>query len=137
MLDWPGVEARISAERAYWLATSNPNGSPHVTPMWAVWIEDALYFDGPPTARWARNLIADSRVSMNLQSGADAVIIEGLVDDLETDAALGEQIVAAWMAKYGSATLPEPVHQGLFRLRPRKVKAWSESLSDGAVWTFG
>jgi hypothetical protein len=136
MLGWSDVEVRIRGERAYWLATSNPNGSPHVTPMWAVWIDDALYFDGPPTARWARNIAADARVSVNLQSGADAVIIEGPVEDLETDVVLGERIVAAWTAKYGLPTVPEPVHQGLFRLRPRKVKAWSESLTDGSVWTF-
>jgi hypothetical protein len=136
LLDWTRIDARLRDERNYWLATSNPNGSPHVTPVWGVWVEQAIYFDGLPTARWARNIAADPRASINLQSGADAVIVEGVVVDLETDPALGERIVGAWRAKYGATAMPDPAGVGLFRLRPRKVKAWSESLDDGTAWTF-
>ncbi len=136
LFDWAQIETRLRASRIFWLATSNPNGSPHVTPVWGVWVERAVYFDGLPTARWARNIAADARASMNLESGTQAVIMEGPVDDLETDEDLGAAIVDAWIAKYGDKVVPDPVGNGLFRLCPRKVKAWSESLHDGTAWTF-
>jgi len=134
----PWIHARVRLERApnYWLATTRPDGRPHVTPLWGVWVDDLLYFDGIPTARWARNLAANPYASMHLESGDDVVIVEGVVEDLVTDAETGERVVRAWDEKYGRLH-PEPAAQGLFRLRPRNVRAWSAaSLVDGTRWRF-
>jgi hypothetical protein len=134
MRSWADVEHRLSRSRGYWLTTTNPDGSPHAVPLWAVWVRGALYFDGPPTSRWARNIARDPRVSVNLERADDAVIVEGRAEDLETDDELGREIVAVWVGKYGDATAPLPSEQGLFRLRPVKAKIWSESLADGTAF---
>jgi hypothetical protein len=135
-LPWSHAEERLIAARRYWLATTRPDGRPHVTPVWGVWVDGALYIDGPPITTWGRNLKANPALSVHLESGEDVVILEGEIEDLTTDPALGSRIVEAWDAKYGRLT-PDPAGQGIFRLRPRTARAWSsESLEDGTRWTL-
>jgi hypothetical protein len=135
-LPWSRVERRLEAARNYWLATASASGVPHATPVWGVWLDTTLYFDGPPTTRWARNLAQNPRLTMHLESGEDVVIVEGRVDDLVTDVDLAGRIVMAWNKKYGRLA-PQPSTTGLFRLRPRSARAWSRSsLVDGTRWAF-
>ena len=137
LLDWAHAERQLEQARNYWLATTCPDGRPHVTPLWGVWMDGAVYFDGHPRTRWARNVAASPNVSVHLESGDDVVILEGLAEDVTTDEALGQRIVAAWMAKYGRLA-PDPAGSGMCRLRPQVARGWStSSLKDGARWRFG
>ena len=137
LLDWAHAERRLEQAHSYWLATTSPNGRPHVTPLWGVWMDGALYFDGHPQTRWARNIAANPAVCVHLESGDDVVILDGLAEDVTTDEALGRRIIAAWMAKYGRLA-PDPAGSGMCRMRPRVGRGWShESLKDGARWRFG
>jgi hypothetical protein len=103
LLPWSRVIERLDRAINYWLATMRPEGRPHVTPVWGVWVDGALYFDGIPTAHWARNIAANPTVSMHLESGDDVVVLEGVAEDVEQveDAHLANRIVGAWDAKYG------------------------------------
>lgn len=122
--------------RNYWLATARADGRPHVTPVWGAWVEGALYLDGHPATHWMRNLAANPALSVHLESGDDVVILEGVAEDVVTDAALGARIVAAWDAKYGRLH-PDPAERGIVRVRSRSVRAWSTaSLEDGTRWQF-
>jgi nitroimidazol reductase NimA-like FMN-containing flavoprotein (pyridoxamine 5'-phosphate oxidase superfamily) len=105
-----------------------------VTPLWGVWVGRALYFDGLPTTRWGRNLAANPRASVHLESADDVVIVDGEVEDVEgTSSKLGERIVRAWSAKYGRLE-PEPATRGIFRLAPATVRAFTGSLDRGCAW---
>ena len=135
-LPWSGAIERLERARNYWLATTRPDGRPHVTPLWGVWVNGALYLDGLPTTRWARNIAANPAAAVHLESGDDALILEGVVDDGVTDAETSERIVRAWDAKYGRLH-PRPADDGIFRFRPRAARAWSDpSLGDGTRWQF-
>ncbi len=137
MLPWSHAVDRLEAARYYWLATTRPDGRPHVTPLWGVWVDEALYMDGLPTTHWARNLAANPALSVHLDNGDNVVILEGEVEDLTTDPDLGSRIIDAWSSKYGRLQ-PDPAGSGIFRLRPRTARAWSnESLEDGTRWRFG
>ena len=137
LLPWSHVEERLERALNYWIATTRPDGRPHVTPVWGVWLDGALYMDGHPATRWARNLAANPALSVHLESGEDVVILEGSVEDVITEAETGTRIIAAWDAKYGRL-LPDPSGGGIFRLRPRAVRAWStSSLEDGTRWQLG
>jgi hypothetical protein len=137
MLPWSHAVERLERSRYYWLATVRPDRRPHVTPLWGVWVDDALYFDGAPTTRWGRNLASNPAVSVHLDDGDDVVILEGSVEDLTTNAGLGARIVEAWDGKYGRLH-PDPAGSGIVRLRPRTARAWSsETLEDGTRWVFG
>ncbi len=136
LLSWSHAVARLLQSRSYWLATTRPDGRPHVTPLWGVWVDGALYFDGLPTTQWARNLAKNPTAAVHLESGEDVVILEGVMDDPETSPELGKRIVEAWDVKYGRLH-PDPVGSGIFRFRPRTARGWStSSLADGTRWQF-
>lgn len=137
LLPWEQVETRLRASRNYWLATVRPNGRPHVTPLWGVWVDGALYLNGFPGARWARNLAANPAVTAHLESGDAVVIVEGTAEDVVTDAAVGARVVASWDAKYGRLH-PAPATDGIFRVRPQTVRAWTDAtnFSDATRWTW-
>ena len=130
---WSHVEERLTEAKNYWLATVRPDGRPHVTPVWGVWVDRGLYFDGLPTTRWGRNLAANPQATVHLESADDVVIFEGLVEDLDTTSAdLGDRVIQAWTTKYRLE--PKPVRGGIFRLRPHTVRAFTGSLDHGSAW---
>ncbi len=138
LLPWAHAATRLTAARNYWLATTRPNRHPHVTPLWGVWVANALYFDGAPQTRWARNLTANPQATIHLESGDDVVIIEGIVEDIMSveNEELAAAIIAAWDRKYGRLHL-DPRANGIWRLRPRTARAWSHAtLHDGTRWRF-
>lgn len=138
LLPWSYALTQLEAARNYWLATTRPNGRPHVTPLWGVWVANAWYGDGAPTTQWSRNLATNPQATLHLESGEEVVIVEGAVENIMsmTDADLAARIVAAWDAKYGRLQ-PDPVGNGIVCLRPRTVRAWSSSsLQDGTRWHF-
>src|SRR6185437_5009863 len=95
LLPWSHALERLERAHSYWLATTRPDGRPHVTPLWGAWVDNALYFDGLPTTQWARNLAKNPSAAVHLESGDDVVILEGTVDDLKTSAELGARIIQA------------------------------------------
>ena len=136
LLPWSHALERLERAQSYWLATTRPDGRPHVTPLWGAWVDNAFYFDGLLTTQWARNLAKNPAAAVHLESGDDVVILEGTVDDLETSAELGARIIQAWDAKYGRLH-PDPASNGIFRFRPRIARGWStSSLKDGTRWQF-
>jgi pyridoxine/pyridoxamine 5'-phosphate oxidase len=136
LLDWAEAEARLREARGYWVATTNASGDPHVRPVWGVWVDRSLFFDGHPATRWARNIARDPRVSVHLDDTTNVVIVDGRVADVQSaDAELSKQIVDAWRRKYGKLA-PDPAGRGIFRLHPVRVRAWSEHLRDATRWTF-
>jgi len=125
---WEEVEGKLAAASNYWVATNHPDGHPHVRPVDGVWIDGALVFGGSPETRWVRNLQSDPRMTVNLGSEEDAVILEGtaeLVDD--PDHPLATPSTEASMAKYpqyypgGKA----PPFHPFWMFRPTRAWAWT------------
>jgi general stress protein 26 len=102
----PWADARDQLERAdiFWLSTVRPDGRPHVTPLIAVWLREALYFCTGPDERKAKNL-AENRHCI-LTTGCNAItegldiVVEGDAVRVTDDAAL-QTIADAYVAKYG------------------------------------
>lgn len=75
-----------------WLATVRPDGSPHLMPINAFWIDDALHFVVGEGTRKARNLAADDRCVIatgNLTLPSLDVVAEGHAAPLTDEAAVG------------------------------------------------
>jgi hypothetical protein len=133
---WSYARALLADARYFWLATVDSRQRPYLTPLWGVWIDDALYLDGAPKTRWARNLNANPSVAVHVGDGNEVVIVDGLADDFQADADLGSRIIDAWSTKYGRS-MPDPIVDGVFRVRPRVARAWSrETLDDGSAFDF-
>jgi hypothetical protein len=64
-----------SAGGTYWLATTNPDGRPHVAAVGALWVDGKIYFTSGTRTRKSRNLAANPScvVSVSL-TGIDLVL---------------------------------------------------------------
>lgn len=78
---WSEIRSVIEQAEIFWLSTVRRDGRPHVTPLPAVWLEDALHFCTGPGEQKAVNLAADPRCALTtgtnaFRSGLD-VVVEG------------------------------------------------------------
>lgn len=143
LLGWSWAVARLESASNYWFATTRPDGRPHAMPAWGVWLDGALYFEGSPATRRARNLAANPAVSVHLESGDEVVVVEGRAHDAaDPDRALAERLSSAFGAKYGETTWeyrPTPdqwKRGGLWRLEPEVAFGWAEFPRDATRWLF-
>jgi hypothetical protein len=136
-LPWSHAEERLHSASVFWLATTRRDGSPHVTPIWGIWIDDSLYFSGIPTAGWAKNLVRNPRAAVHLESGEDVLILDGFVEDLETipEALVADEIITRWTSMYGRL-VPDPANDGMFCFRARTVRGWTQFPEDATKWMF-
>src|SRR5437868_14690196 len=77
LLPWSWARERLERSHDYWVATVGADGRPHVSPVWGVWIDDALWFSCSPGSRKARNLAADPRCTATTDNALEPVILEG------------------------------------------------------------
>jgi hypothetical protein len=134
LLPWSHAETRLAAARHYWLATTRPDGPPHVTPLLGAWLDGRLYLDGFPGTRWARNLDADPRAAIHLPDPSDVVVLEGAIAGTKPDDALRDLLNAAWEEKYDHPLLG-PDTDAVRCFTPDRGRGWSTtSLRDGTRW---
>ncbi len=128
-LSWAEVAARLAVARNYWLCTTTPSGAPHTAPVWGVVRGEVLYLYSERRTVKARNLAADPRAAVHLESGEDVVIVHGIAEDLGVPARAPE-VLAALSAKYTSPQdrqyLPDadPAIDVIYSFRPRSAMMW-------------
>lgn len=103
--EWSHARGRLETAEVYWLSTVRPDGRPHVTPVIAVWLGEALYFCTGPGERKAYNLAHTPHCVLTtgcnaLGEGLD-VVVEGDAVKMGDDKKLRD-VAAAYEAKYGS-----------------------------------
>jgi len=123
-LPWSWAEQRLKRARNYWIATTCPDGRPHLMPVWGVWVDGALYFGTDRRSRKARNAIASPAMVAHADIEDDAVIVEGEAREYKGS---GAPIDAAYKKKYKMKLTDAPGEMFLCELRPRVVFAWSEA----------
>jgi len=142
LLPWSYVEERMRTAKNYWVATASPTGKPAVTPVWGVWLDGRLYFDGAPSTRRGRNIRRNPRAAVHLESGDQVVILEGTAAVLSgaPERGLAERLAAAYTAKYGDMGYsPEPEQWdggGLFVFTPKTGMGWTKFPEDATRWEF-
>jgi general stress protein 26 len=99
MLPWKWAADRLTRSKQYWIATTRPDGAPHVMVIWGLWIDDEFWFSTGRKSRKARNLDGNPHCVICSENAAQAVIVEGTVDKVENTAAL-EKIFKAYQKKY-------------------------------------
>jgi PPOX class probable F420-dependent enzyme len=128
-MTWAEVSARLAPARTYWLGSTTPSGAPHAAPVWGVVADETLYLYSERTTVKARNLAADPRVVVHLESGDDVLIVRGVAEDLGPPAAV-PSVIAALAAKYtrpqDGQYLPDadPDFDVVYAIRPRSAMAW-------------
>jgi Pyridoxamine 5'-phosphate oxidase len=71
----PAPDARNA--RTTWLTTVNPDGSPHLTAVGAVWLDGTYWFQTGEGTRKARNVKRDPRCSVAVSIDGADVVLEG------------------------------------------------------------
>lgn len=141
VLPWSHVTKRLEKARNYWISTVSPDNRAHATPVWGVFVEGALYFDGSPRTRRGRNLAANPSVAIHLESGDDVVILEGEAHQIfGIERTLAEKLASAYTAKYAaSGYSPEPDtwdSGGIYRVQVQKAFAWTKFPDNTTRWIF-
>lgn len=103
-VDWAGVVEKLQAgappstdspnSRSTWLTTLNADGSPHVTPVGAIWVDGTYWFQTGDT-RKGRNVARDPRCSLAVSIRDADVVIEGEAVHV-TDARIVARLAKAW-----------------------------------------
>ena len=137
-LDWSEVEMKLKEALAYWIASTRPDGRPHVVPRDGMWLEGALYYGGSPQTVHYRNISKNPKVAVHIGDGQEAIIVEGSVatekPTEETAARLADEMFAKY-PQYGRID-PAMYMGGVSVLRPRRVLAWTSFTENATRFTF-
>ena len=110
LMEWPRIESRLErgvsqapgtggpGRHTCWLATVNPDGSPHVTGIGAVWLRGAFWFETGDVTRKARNLARDARCTLSVATDEFDLIVEGTAAKV-TDPPLVAELAGLWAAE--------------------------------------
>lgn len=103
LLDWTTVADRLAGgvtqapgtggpdRHTCWLATINPDGSPHITGVGAIWVDDAFWFETGQHTRKGGNIARDPRCSLSLATLEFDLVVTGTaarIEDTTTVAAM-------------------------------------------------
>ena len=138
--DWDETRCAIDDAELFWVTTVRADGRPHVTPLVAVWLDDAIHFATGADEQKAVNLRTNQNVILTTgcnqwERGLD-VVVEGEAVRV-TDASVLARLAEAWTAKWDGRWHYE-VHQGGFRhedgsspvlvfaVKPAKVLAFAK-----------
>lgn len=138
---WSWALERLEKSHNYWIATSRPDGRPHLMIVWGIWWQDAFWFSTGPRSRKAKNIAANRFCIIGTEKADEAVILEGTAQELD-DRVLWKQVAAIYDRKYGGELLPLLESSGgcVFRVQPDRVFGQDEHAENfvEAVtrWTF-
>lgn len=140
LLPWSWAVERLTASHEYWLSSVRPDGRPHLMPVWAVWLDDALWCSSSLGSRKARNLIADPRCVISTDDAHQPVVVEGIADVVRDLDAIG-RFVDATNVKYGTdytTDFFDPDTNATIRIAPAVVIGLDDADFTGSPtrWTF-
>jgi general stress protein 26 len=100
---WDETRRTLEAAELFWISTVRADGRPHVSPLVAVWLDDAIHFSTGPDEQKAVNLRANRNVIVTTgcaqwDRGLD-VVVEGPAARVTDDAAL-KRLADAWRMKW-------------------------------------
>jgi len=131
---WAEARRRLEEGQWFWLATEHPGGRPHVRPVLALWLDDAMFFVSGEASRKARNLVHNASCSMTLAVNDAHLVVEGNAAKVQDDATL-QRVADAYASKYewhvqvegsalnaeyGAPTAGPPPYE-VYELRPSRV----------------
>lgn len=144
VLEWEAVEDRLTSSLHFWMATTRPDGRPHVVPRWGVWMGGRFWYDGAVDTVHVKNLNENPECVLHLEDGRQAVIAEGRSEAAAPPGSeFGSRLAVEISAKYGKLGYsPEPDAWqgpnagGLRVFTPVKVLAWFEFPTDVTRFRF-
>ena len=136
--EWEETRRALEAAELFWVSTVRADGRPHVTPLVAVWVDDAIYFATGPDEQKAVNLRTNRNVILTTgcndwERGVD-IVVEGEANPV-TDETLLERLAEAWATKWDGRWEYE-VHDNGFRHEAGSGPVIVFSVTPTKVFTF-
>ena len=137
---WAEIRAVLENAQISWVTTVRADGRPHITPLVAVWLDDAVHFSTGAEEQKAVNLTHNPHVVLTTgcnrwDQGLD-VMVEGEAVRVTDQATLG-RLAAAWASKWdghwqygvadGGFVHPAPEVEGpvlVFAVEPTRILAF-------------
>lgn len=137
-LSWGDVEQRLERATVYWIASTRPDGRPHVIPRDGMWLDGGLYYGGSPETVHFRNITRNPRVAVHIGDGQEAIIVEGQVDVEKPSREMAERLADESFAKYPQYGRLDPslYSGGVSILHPRRVLAWTNFTENATRFRF-
>ena len=125
---WSWALERLEKSHNYWIATSRPDGRPHLMVVWGIWWRDAFWFSTGPRTRKAKNIAAQAHCVIGTEKAYEAVIVEGIPEEIK-DRTQWKQVAERYDQKYGGNILPMLESSGgnVYRVRPQTVFGQDEN----------
>jgi PPOX class probable F420-dependent enzyme len=113
VLDWHQIRARLDDgitqapeaggpnRHTCWLTTINPDGSPHVTGVGALWVDGSFWFETGERTRKGRNLARDPRCALSVATHEFDLVVEGTASKI-----IDPKTVAAMAARWAAEGWP-------------------------------
>jgi hypothetical protein len=119
---WPWALERLEKSHNYWIATTRPDGRPHLMLVWGIWWKDAFWFSTGPRTRKAKNIAGDPHVVISTEKADEAVILEGAAEEVK-DRSVWKQLAQIYNGKYGGDvyTILESCGGNVYRVVPRQA----------------
>jgi len=162
-LEWADIRSRLAGDlpqapgtggpnrHTYWLSTLNADGSPHVTGVGALWVDDAFWFETGEHSRKGRNIARDPRCALSVATDEFDLVVEGEAFKV-TDRGIVSDMAARWAAGGWPAQVDEsgvaltaefsapsagPPPWFVYRITPRRATALATVHPGGATrWDF-
>jgi general stress protein 26 len=147
--DWDETRRVLETAELFWISTVRADGRPHVTPLVAVWLEDAIYFCTGATEQKAVNLRRNAHVILTTgcnqwDRGLD-VVVEGDTIQVTDNNAL-KRLAKAWTTKWDGRWQFE-ARDGVFHhkdggaalvfvVKPTKILAFSKGTFGQTCYRF-
>ena len=135
VVPWAHVRARLEDALRFWLATSRPDGRPHVVPLDGIWLDDLWYFGGSTETVTHRNLMTNPEAVLHLEEAMQAVIVEGRAERVTPDAATAKRL-AARAKRYGYGMGQSAYQVEMWVFRPVRAFAWVDIPNDFTRFLF-
>jgi nitroimidazol reductase NimA-like FMN-containing flavoprotein (pyridoxamine 5'-phosphate oxidase superfamily) len=138
--DWEETRRALEEAELFWISTVRADGRPHVTPLVAVWLDDAIHFATGPSEQKAVNLRTNRKVILttgcNRWDGGLDVVVEGEAVPA-TEETLLERLAQTWATKWDGRWRYEVHDRGfrheggvgdvlVFSVKPAKVLAFAK-----------
>jgi PPOX class probable F420-dependent enzyme len=140
LLPWSWAVERLIRSHDYWVASLHADGRPHVMPVWAVWLDDALWFSTSVQSRKARNLRADPRCTVTTDDPLEPVVVEGAASVIRDQDVIARYLAAS-NEKYAvdySIDFLDPAVNHTIRVDPETAFGLTEAefTRTPTRWTF-
>lgn len=138
---WDETRRALENAELFWITTVRADGRPHVSPLVAVWLDDAIYFTTGAEEQKGINLRGNPHVILTTgcntwDRGLD-VVVEGEAERV-TDERLLARLAQAWTTKWDGRWHFEPRDGSFHQREPHEgVEALVFSVPPSKVLAFG